>query len=315
MKIPRDQSFINKSAKKLYGYYSGFFSKVAINLIVLTPPALVGTVYSNKDVKSYLRSLLGDDHYGFIAEMGRNHVLLFNVSSFVWPILLVTLGSEISRRAKESGVNAGGLITLLKALDSIVGVKNKRFHNHLKKVDSITKETAFEKITDPQAQIAEIVREIGVYFNAVGVKKDALIRVTLAVVEGDKVKEIPIFYPNDEPVKSSIASLNNESSGFLTAIRTKKTVLVSDIKKELKKTADKRKFVATENEEDNSGSIICYPVKAYDQTIPFVISVHSDEDGYFQEDLKDVYEHSLQRFALRLSVEYSLLKMKERLCV
>ena len=53
----------------------------------------------------------------------------------------------------------------------------------------------------------------------------------------------------------------------------------------------------------------------HDGIIPFVISVHCDEAGYFKEEFRELYEHSLKRFELRLGLEYSLLIMKERLCV
>lgn len=314
MKIPKDLSRWNRCAAYLYSFYSGWFNKVLINLLVLVPPALIATLYSNKDVKNFIRVVTSDATYTHIATVGRDYVLLFNLFTFVWPVLLLSIGSEIAKRAQSNGVNVEGLFALIKSLDSIVGIKNKRFHLHTKNIDQLSKDTAFENITDPNAQIAEIVKEIGVFFNAIGEKKRALIRVTLAVMKEGKIDSLPIFYPNDEPIKSTIDSLNSPNSAFLTAYKSKKTLLISDIKKELKQPNGKRKFAETENEEDNSGSMICYTVKVYDSSIPFVISIHSDESGYFKDEFKEVYEHTLQRFALRLSVENSLLIMKEKLC-
>lgn len=314
MKTPRDLSRLNICAKYLHGYYEGWLAKLIINLIVVAPPALIATLYSNKDLKNFILIITSEATYSSIAAFGRDHVLLFNAIAFIWPVVLLTVGSEISKRAKSSGLDVENLLALVKSLDSIVGIKNKRFYQHTKKLELLTKEKAFETITDPNAQIAEIVKEIGVFFNAVGEKRRALIRVTLAVMINGRIDSLPIFYPNDEPITSSLDSLNSPNSAFQTAFKTKKILLISDIKKELKKSKGQRKFAETENEEDNSGSMICFPVKVFDSSIPFVISIHSDEPGHFKDEFKEVYEHTLQRFALRLSVENSLLIMKETLC-
>lgn len=314
MKTPKDLSRWNICATYLYSYYSGWFNVAIINLFVVAPPAIIATLYSNKDVKNFLKVILSDESYLNIASIGRDHVILFNTLAFIWPVILISIGAAIAKKAESDAINVDSLFTLIKSLDSIVGIKNKRFHLHANNIGNLTKDTAFENITDPQAQIAEIVKEIGIFFNAIGKKKKALIRVTLAVMKNGKISSLPIFYPNDEPIKSNLKSLNAANSAFLTAFKSKKTLLISDIKKELKKPENKRKFAETENEEDNSGSMICFPVKVYDSSIPFVISIHSDEPGYFKDESKEAYEHTLQRFALRLSVENSLLIMKEKLC-
>lgn len=314
MKTPKDLSRKNRCATYLYSFYSGWLNKTFFNLVVIVPPALIATLYSNNDVKKFIRVVTSDTTYLNIAAIGKDYVLLFNLFSFVWPVLLISVGAEIAKRANSNGVNVDSLFALIKSLDSIVGIKNKRFHSHVKALGGLTKDTAFESITDPNAQISEIVKEIGVFFNAIGEKRSTLIRVTFAVMKGGVIDSLPIFYPNDEPIKSSIDSLNSHNSAFLSAFRSKKMLIISDIKKELKKEVGERKFAETENEEDNLGSMICYPVKVYDSSIPFVISIHSDESGYFKDEFKEVYEHTLQRFALRLSVENSLLIMKEKLC-
>ena len=36
--------------------------------------------------------------------------------------------------------------------------------------------------------------------------------------------------------------------------------------------------------------------------------------NYFKKEFSEIYKHSLQRFALRLSLEYSLLLIKENHC-
>lgn len=316
MKIPKVTSLLNRIAKYLHGYYSGWFNKTVIHLTVVVPPSLILALYSNKSLKNFIKVISTDATYQQIATIGRDYSLVFNAISFIWPIVLLTLGSEIVKRAESDGLSVDGLLALIASLDRIVGTKNTRFSQHVKNINHLSKETVFENITDPKAQIVEILREICAFFNATrSEKKRALIRVTLAIFKDGKICELPVFFPSDEPIKSSIESLNSRNSAFLTAYNSKKMVLISDIQKELKKAIEKRKFAETENEEDNSGSVICYPVKVQDSSVPFVISIHCDEAGYFKDEFKELYEHSLQRFALRLSVENSLLVMKEKFCV
>lgn len=313
MKAPKNKNWGYKLSVWLYRFNSGWLSKLILNLIVVVPPAVIASLYSNESVKNGLK-LIAPDQYPWIASLGHNNVLIFNTLAFLWPLTLIALGNHIAARANENGLNVATLFALIKSLDSIVGIKNKRFHTHTKNT-TLTNENAFETITDPNSQIAEIVKEIGVFFNAINnEKKTALIRVTLAVMKDGLIDSIPIFYPNDEPIKSSLDRLNTPSCAFIVAAKSKRTILISDIKKELKKGAEERQFAETDNEEDNVGSMICFPIKVYDASIPFVVSIHCDEAGYFKEEYVEFYEHTLQRFALRLSVENSLLILKEKLC-
>ena len=90
-----------------------------------------------------------------------------------------------------AGLSVDGLLALINSLDIVVGNKCKRFNNHVSNLNLLTKETAFETITNPNAQIEEILREICSFFNATKTnKKLALIRVTLAVFENNKIVKI-----------------------------------------------------------------------------------------------------------------------------
>ena len=314
MRTPKDLSRWNRFCVFVYAYYDGWIIKILISVFVAAPPATIIALYTNKELKNFIRLVTSDTTYNSIATIGTEYNILFNLLAFLWPLFFTTLGAEIAKKAVSNAVNVDSLFALIRSLDSIVGIKDKRFSSHAKNIANLSKENAFENITDPNAQIAEIVNAIGVYFNAIANNKKTLIRVTLAVMKDEKIYDVPIFYPNDEPIKASNDCLSSPNSAFMNAFKTKKMLLITDIKKELKKSDAERKFAKSENEEDNFGSMICYPVKVYDSSIPFVISIHSDESGYFKDELKEVYEHTLRRFALRLSVENSLLIMKERLC-
>lgn len=129
-----------------------------------------------------------------------------------------------------------------------------------------------------------------------------------------KISNIPVHYPADEPVRSSIDALNHPNSSILTACRTRKIVVVEDTEIEgAKKDGEDKIYVDTGSSKE--GSLICYPVAHVPtQEVPFVISIHCDQKGYFRKDYTETYELNLQRFALRLSLEYSLLLIKEKIC-
>jgi len=116
-------------------------------------------------------------------------------------------------------------------------------------------------------------------------------------------------------VAATLDQLNHPTSGIQVAWRTKEILIIEDIRKEIAKAPAKRRFSPVGLEREDSGSLICYPVRhAGTNSIPFVFSIHCDQANYFKEDFADVWEHSLERFACRLSLEYSLQLVKEELC-
>lgn len=318
MRIPHgSNSKLDIFAKWLVRFYSSswLIKFLLVPIVLSAPPTLIAACYSNKALKAFIKTQ-APQFASFAAPIANDYVWLFVTFIGLYPIVLMSLGKEIHKRAHSNGLNVEGLLSLINSLDQIVGAKNSRFSRFSSSSTAgLTKENAFCTITDPDKQIAEIIKEICLFFNATrtDAKKLSLIRVTLAVMTNGKIANLPVYYPSDEPIRASLQSLNAQKSAFLTAARTKKMVLIPDIAKELKRPKDKRKFVETENEEDNNGSIICYPVRC-GSSVPFVISVHCDEIGYFKNEFKDLYEHSLQRFALRMNVEYNLFVIKEKLC-
>lgn len=299
--------------KVLADVYSVWYVRIIfVPLLLVLPPAAITALYSNEELKGFLKVNV-PGVYNYIAPIGHDHVLLFNVIVVVYPAIFLALGAWIAQKAESSSLSVTGLLSLLTSLDHVVGVKNGRFEKHLSD-PHLTKENAFEEITNPMLQISEIVRAICDFFNSTrNAKSKPLIRVTLAVMKNRKIDELPIWFPTDKPIRSSKASLNSPKSAIITAAKTKHMVLIPDISKELAQPEFKRKFADTGNDVDNTGSIICYPVRT-SSGVPYVVSIHCEEPGYFKAEFKELYERSLERFALRMSVEHSLLMMKEKLC-
>jgi hypothetical protein len=238
-----------------------------------------------------------------------------------YPALILAVARGVIRRANSNVMTVDWFYPLNAALDRVVGFKERRFSDCVAKADNFAKETAFCNLTQPVTQIGELVYAICEFFNAAREEDDTpnergrLIRVLLAEISDGQVICVPVNYPEDDPKPGSqaINALNSPYSTIQTAIRQRRMVIVSSITSELKKPSDSRIIVETGNRDDTTGSLICYPVFYNDKAV-FVISVHCDEDGYFSNEKYDLYEHSLDRFGLRLRLEYSLLLMKEALC-
>ena len=305
MKIPSGPTSLWHSLiQKLVRFYEKTWVKFALAPVIHgTPPVLVTAFYANETYRKFISAnaagvakWLTDFPFGFI------------LVGAIYPSLIFALGKAAQKKVDSHDLNVDGLLYLIAAIDSIVGVKGKRFSDVAWRIcsgnqDALTKENAFCHITQPMIQISETVRGIADFFNATRPNgRHNLIRVVLAVMRNDKVSEIPIHFPSDEPPQTSVETLSNSSSSIMTACRTRRVVVIDDISKELKKSDKKRKFAQSQSSHDNQGSLICYPVVHIPtNTVPFVISIHCDQSNYFKYERADLYEHSLQRFALRLS--------------
>lgn len=275
------------------------------------PPLLITAYYSNKSFGPYVLK-----EFPQVASFLSDHSAWAIAFAAVYPGIIVALTQSFTRKVQPKGPNVESLLTLFAALDGVVGAKLNRFVSYQRKWEELTKETAFCEITHPEKQIEELIRGVCEFFNAAQqVKQRRLIRVVLAVIEKDEVVALPIFFPQDEPVRATVAELNKPRSAIQIAAKTKKILVIEDIAKEVKKPEAKRRYVTVENEEDHSGSIICYPVVFnHSREVPFVISIHCEQEGFFKPEQAEVYALCLQRFAIRLCLEYSLQQLKESLC-
>lgn len=233
----------------------------------------------------------------------------------IYTLVVLALAKAIAQRVKTREIDTNGLLAVMGALDGIVGSKAARFGEYVKNIPNLDRAAIFCTISQPQLQINEIIRAIWHVFDAAKSREtNNLIRVVLARFEGGKITGIPVYFPADEFVNASLEDLNKPNSAFLTAFRNKRILVISDIEKELR---TKKRYVPTGDPDDDSGSLICYPViHKPTREIPFVISIHCDEKNYFKpsSEFTGIYELTLERFALRLSVEYSLLLVKEATC-
>jgi hypothetical protein len=97
---------------------------------------------------------------------------------------------------------------------------------------------------------------------------------------------------------------------LIKCLAIKKALLVDDISKELQKPECDRSFAIQETRAEEIGSLFCYPIIHTDsQTIPYVVCISSNKTS-LKSDFYELYSTYMEKFALRIALEYSLLTIK-----
>jgi hypothetical protein len=309
MRFPKNKGFLNGVAYAIHNYWQRSFwiRWVLTPLITGIIPALVVAYYSIDKFGN-----LTKQYIPAVAASLDDHAWLVMFSAFIYPTLLIAAARFVLDRVSSNGVDRDTLLSLMAVLDRIVGCKAKRFGEYV--VAGKKNEAPFEAITQPQSQIMEITRGVCELFNVLlaEAKPRTLIKVVLAETQGNKIASVPVYFPEDEPVRVDIKVLNQMESTMMTALRTKKMVIIESTKKELHKKQNRRYVIGEEDDKDADGSLICFPIRhEWTKSVPFILSIHSDVAGAFRQENSELYEHLLGRFGCRISLEYSLMKIKE----
>jgi len=273
-------------------------------------PAIVVAYYS---IEKF--TVLARQHAPTVAGYLDEYAWLVMVSAFIYPTLLIAAARFVLHRVSSNGVDRDTLLSLMAVLDRIVGCKAKRFGEYVAgKKNKKEGKSPFEIITQPQSQIMEITRGVCELFNALHAeaKPRTLIKVVLAETQGNKIVGVPAYFPEDEPVRVDIKVLNHAESTMMTALRTRKMIIIESTKKELQKKQNRRYIASEDDDKDADSSLICFPVRhEWTKSTPFILSIHSDVASAFRQENSELYEHLLGRFGGRISLEYSLMKIKE----
>lgn len=270
-------------------------------------PSFVLLYFARPPVQMWVNANL-PDLGGFI----QAQAIGFSIGAVIWPILLPKLRLLIQDMSKNPVEHtAEGLIALLEQLSNIVGTKGRRFAEAVNELPK-TPEAAFSRITQPEAQLLEIVRAIYEYFKLFCEDRRTGIRVNIAVIGQDgKIQSIKFHHPPQNVVRSDVSSLNNPNSTISYAVKTKKIVVIESIKKESQRNYSR--FVVTDQSRaDEDGSLICYPiVHPATNKVQFVLSISCTKSMHFDAAKSPLYRDILGHFALRINLEYSLLVLKE----
>jgi hypothetical protein len=286
-------------------------------LLVGAPPIFVANYFQSSDFANNVKT-----QFPPIAAILGNNALIWIPLSIFWSFLLTEIKNHLVARMNiepEGWGNAPQII--LKALDSVVGHKEQRFSNHLRKTLDLLKRgkapepgSIFNEITQPSAQFHRLTQSIYDVFYLLCHKpgeQPENLKVNLAWVEKGQLKNIFCHYPANHPVRSSISALNNCGSGMKTAYKNRKILVVESIK-----DASESKgggFVITDTARaDEDGALICFPIELppIDGEVALVISIFYPRRGVFEKRYCKKYVAILEPFALRLKLEFSLLSLK-----
>lgn len=210
---------------------------------------------------------------------------------------------------------------VLKTLDQIVGHKEQRFSKHVAEVIRTVDAggprpvgaDVFETITQPDSQINRLGEGIYTAFQLLLRTDEAplpRIKVNIALLRGPQVVKILCQFPADRPVRSSPAQLSSRGSGICTAQRTQRIHIVSSTK--IASSQRDGGFLDTGSGDPSSdGSLICYPISFFaNDDVSFVVSIYYPEKGAFERRFAKQYSEVLFPFAVRLRLEYQLLRLK-----
>ena len=304
---------LRKRIKRLLGYR--WVSTLFVPIIAVLPPVLVA---ATDEEKNYWPAAVWGPLRQFLAA----HRPLATLALF-WPVgvLLLAFGGGWIRKkfidldeltAKEYGL-------ILRSLDEIAGNKMGRFGSLAADTFSATAavdpDAIFQTITQPGTQISSLLNGIYLVFRldaeAAEPNSSATICVTLARLHKGQFIDFEAWVPQHQPPTSKTRLLKNRESAIFYCATQRKPLIIGDLSKELKKRTGRR-FAQGAPGSSEEGSIIAYPViHQATNSVPYVITVRSQNRNHFSPRLKERYRILLQPFALRISIEHSLAVLKE----
>ncbi|MBF6650100.1 hypothetical protein [Methylobacter sp. BlB1] len=251
------------------------------------------------------KELVSADLFAWIDE----HAAYLALGYFLVP-LAVGFEDLIRKKAPAylDSLTSEGQVLLLKAMDSAVEKKMKCFLSTLNlDYKNWTGEEIFQNITNPDRQLAEIMRAIHVFFESLASLSNKEIDFTTVLF---KMKNgIPedswCYFPESNMPEQNL--LKDPSSLASYAARVGKLVIIPDIEKERISSESRiSRFCRAEK-----GSVICFPIRSEQiKDTPFVIRISADK-AFFSEENKVTYEKILGRFRKRILIEYALSELKK----
>lgn len=304
------------NAMRYFAVNFTFLYRVVGAAIAGIPPVALTSYYQVQKFSDEFRR-----DWPAIANLLDNHVLIGCLAGGVWIFFIMWLRRFLMSFVEPSppGWEAAPSV-ILKAIDNIVGAKQQRFSDFLKKMGNASPPPStgdiFSSITQPTNQISELVKGIYSTFDVLlrGTlpSKRFTLKTNLAVINGDgKIVSIQYHYPSNLPVRSTFDALNKPNSTIRRAVIAKKPIVIESTLAEVEKP--KPRFVVTDPAYSNEdGALICYPISLEGiDSVVFVLSVYVDVPGAFKPKHIDAFKQVIEPFALRLKLEYALLAMKE----
>ncbi len=304
----------NKWRRFLRGIYS--LSKSSFGQLLFAPfligPAYVISLYLNNEAfKNAVRQIIPSS----ITNSFDGSILLICIIAFV----IMYFGRLLLNSVEQSIIDEDTKLAetgffLLEMLDQPVSAKAQRFGNIAKSIEdkagAYTCQSAFNEITRPDDQRKLICDAIYEFFNRI--ISDTNFRVRLVEIDNNNQPiDIEHWVPHRNQPVTRIETLQEANSTISKCLELRQGVLIADIHKELKKPEAERSFVAQESGAEVIGSLFCYPIlHNHCDTIPYVVCISTNK-ACLKSDYYELYSLYMEKFALRITLEYSLLKIRE----
>lgn len=301
-------------ARKFIKFSESWLIKTIVRPIVfLLPPTLLTASATRQGMAAEIQELLPASVANFLNESA----LIILAGAYIYIVIIKSLYALIKDYSKPSReLSISDILAINKALEIVVTDKYKRMSeeakNSLKQIQ-ICPSSTFAKITKPEQQIALLIASIKRVFEHLD-ETNALFRVGLLKIQNSKPTDWVAFEPISHPPRTEPQQLSAPSSTVAAAIKRKSIVVIEDIRSELSKpNKDKRNFLEGNTQDTDQGSQLCYPiVHASTGKIEYVITIAGNKKNCLITKHADLYSWILEQFALRVSLEHSLLILKEK---
>lgn len=300
-------------SKNLWWRYIWYPALTTLPVLLLAPISRSGipsaSSVEQRGVEKYISEFL-DLIWQFVSE----HIVVAYVLVFFYVALVRAVGAGIVSLSKSAySLDREDIIYLHKAANTVVGAKMQRFFDSVKftKNNPLSASDTFFSITQPDEQIKLMVHAISSVIEYIDKKYktgQANVEIGLLKIE-DGLPVDWMIYKNGAPSVSA-GDLGVPESAVMRCLKSKKTLIINDIEKEVSKKGGGSYHVFQEDG-DNSGSLLCFPSKfTPNNSIPYVVVLKTSEKNYFKPE--GLYEWAIDGFVSRMLLEHSLVILKER---
>ncbi len=308
-------NWFKKKAREFVSFSEKWWVKNFLGPVLFVLPPMLATAVA-------MRPALYDEAVKILGQtvgdaLGGSGLLIFLVAFIYIAVLRAALaGIEYySRPARELG--SKDILAILGAINLVVGDKNKRFGAHLKrqlKVQVVNPGVTFLEITRPDQQIALLITGLKTVFEYID-EENAAYRVGLLRIENAAPTEWVAFEPASQPPRTPPAQLAAPSSTVSYSIRTRSIVVIEDIQAELNRKGNKkeRRYLRSNTQESDQGSQLCYPINhGSTGSVEYVITIAGNKKACLIEKHAELYAWIIENFSARISLEHSLMVLKEK---
>ncbi len=291
-------------------FYRYFFKQLFITIILTF--SINFLLNNNQDNFQKLCKYLPDSFVGFCQKNSLDIVLMILFVLLALNLLNATI-QHVAKKIPKLEIH--NILNLFETINIVVDNKSKRFRSFLEEYmadKDNSKKNIFQEITKPDQQIGLLINALKTYFenqsNNTIAYKVGLVR----IIEG-KIADWSAYCPEEYQPRTTIEQLSHPSSAIMQAIKTRNSILISDIQNELlKKQKQNRKMIKGNRPLDEEGSILVDPIiSPTTKNVEYVITVAGDSKNSLTEGNLEIYRWILTNFRQRIILEHNLLTIKE----